>query len=345
MKNHNLLLLFITIICFSTTLSAQDIHFSQTHSVSSSINPAMTGLHNGKARIAANYRGQWNNLTNGYKTVAAEADVRAMELKNSIIGGGISMFCDKAGDLDFATTSISLNTSFIQLVGKDTWVSLGFKNTFSQNSLDLTKMKAFDQEDTYSSRNSGYWDLSTGLALMHQIDKKNLVHIGASIAHINGANISFFDTKNLKGKPSDAINTIARKLVLHGGADIQLGKDFHIRPNFIFMDQGPHREITIGSFVKYDQSIRIGDSNKDAAIYVGAWLRWFTEADLSGSDAFIGAVRMDYDDMFFTLSYDVNISSLLPASDGQGGTELSVVKMISKDKVKRQKLKCPANYL
>jgi hypothetical protein len=52
------------------------------------------------------------------------------------------------------------------------------------------------------------------------------------------------------------------------------------------------------------------------AIYAGAFIRF--------KDAFIPTVKMDYDNYSVTLSYDINTSSLRPASNGIGGFEMSL---------------------
>ena len=293
--------------------------------------------------MAGNYKSQWNNFTEGYNTAAAAFDVRAVEFKNNIIGGGISMYSDKAGDLDFSTNTVSINASFIQLLGKNTWASIGFKNSFTQSRVDFTQAKTFEIEPVFFS-SLNYWDLSTGLALMHKYNNGNLVYGGASLFHVNGANVSFFN-KVLKGSNDiPNIETQDRKVVLHGGADIKVNRNLTLKPTFIFMDQGPHREITIGSFVKYESNQNTMLSDKNASISFGAWMRWYSEINLKGADALITSVRMDMNGMFVTLSYDANISSLRAASKGQGGVELSVVKIIDHKTIAKRKISCPVNY-
>ncbi len=344
-KNFRAVLGIIFLILLSNPCISQDIHFSHVKAVPTLLNPAMTGLFNGKMRYAVNYKGQWNAFTNGYKTMAMSADMRIVELKSSIIGGGLSMFSDKAGDLNFATNSISLNGSFIQLLGKSTWVSMGFQNAVTQSRLDISKAITFDQETNHLSNNRMYWDLSTGLALMHEFGKSNLIHFGASLSHINRPNISFLNSKKA-GIDNPIIEVLDQKIVLHGGADLHISRSLEFRSGFVFMDQGPHREIALGSFLKYTQGLQFMNSDKTAALYLGAWFRWYSELDLNGADAIIATARLDYDNTSVALSYDLNVSSLTAASSGQGGVELSFVRTIEKKRKRTgsQKLKCPADY-
>ncbi len=323
--------------------NAQDIHFAHIRSMPTFLNPSMTGLFNGKTRISSNYRGQWNSFTKGYKTMAISGDMRVYELKNSIIGGGISMYSDKAGDLNLSTNSVSLNASFIQLMGKNTWISVGFQNSITQSRIDFSEIKAFDQEFSLTSSSRAYWHLSTGISVMHEFKNKSLLHFGAALFHVNNPNISFFDS-NFSGVVGG--ENLDRKLVLHAGADIKLYKGVTIRPNILFMDQGPHREITTGSFIKYSNNLVFMGNEKDIALYLGAWVRWFSEIDLTGGDALITTARLDFNDSAVTLSYDINMSNLRAASYGQGGVEISFIKIMNKKRkrIGNQKLKCPADY-
>jgi type IX secretion system PorP/SprF family membrane protein len=337
-------IMLILTVYFLNKGTAQDIHFSHIKAVPTFLNPAMTGLFNGKMRYSANYKGQWNTFTNGYETMAVSTDMRITDLKSSIIGGGLSMFSDKAGDLSMMTNSVSLNGSFIQLVGKKTWVSIGFQNSFTQNRLDMSEVVTFEQETSQFSGNKAYWDLSAGLVLMHEFGKGSLVHIGTALSHINHPNVSFLKTS--KGSASTFVEILDEKIVIHGGADFRLSNSLEFRSGFVFMDQGPHREISVGSFLKYSQGLHIRNTDKVGALYLGAWMRWYSEIDLQGADALITTARLDYDNTSIAISYDINISSLTKASLGQGGVELSFLKIMEakKKRVGNQKLKCPADY-
>jgi len=304
----------------------------------------MTGLFNGTLRFAGNYKGQWNGFTNGYRTIAAAADMRLKETKNnSIIGGGIVLYADKAGDLEFSTNSASVNFSFLQMLGQSgrTWLSVGIQNSYTQSSLDFKKIKAFEIEPNYFSNNGGFWHLSTGIAFSHEYGKDNSFHLGASLFHINSPDVSFF--KNLK---NHEVENLDRKLILHGGANIRLSKTARIRPNFLFSDQGPHKEITLGAMAMYRVDQGLSENNYPVKLYLGGWVRWYAEMDLAGTDAMIAAFRVDYKNTNITFSYDINLSTLTRASSAQGGMELSIVKVLTWERKKKTnyKLKCPQDY-
>ncbi len=65
--------------------------------------------------------------------------------------------------------------------------------------------------------------------------------------------------------------------------------------------------------------IKIGNNYEkpDYAISFGGFLRL--------QDAFIPVIKLDYNPFSIAVSYDINISELKTASQGQGGMELSVM--------------------
>lgn len=327
---------------FTSQLCAQDIHLSHIHASPIVLNPAMTGLFTGKTRLIGNAKSQWNSITNGYKTVVGSVDTKLWEFRNAdMVAGGLQISSDRAGDLDFTTTSVGLSFSVLKsLTGKgDNYVTFGLNNAFISNRVDYSKIIAFDSEpsvDAGADDKVRYWDLSAGLAWFYSIDRFNSFYVGGSLFHINEPSVSFYDT----GDNSEGM-TLYRKWVIHGGADLKMSKKAFLKPTFIFKDQGPHREITAGTFLKF-KTLKSYRSKAPSSIYFGAWMRMAIEKDFFGTDAVILAARVDYNNTYFTFTFDVNISSLTKVSYGRGGPEFSVVHILDK-RGRRQptKVRCP----
>ena len=76
---------------------------------------------------------------------------------------------------------------------------------------------------------------------------------------------------------------------------------------------------------------------------LGAWVRWYKDANLSGLDAVIPSFRADFKNTIVSLSFDVNISDLKVVSNGAGGPELSIIKVLgsANSRKKSYKVKCP----
>src|SRR5260221_14089349 len=58
------------------TSHSQDIHFSQFFNAPLSRNPALAGIFTGDVRVQGVYRGQWNSVTNAYKTGSLDAEFK-----------------------------------------------------------------------------------------------------------------------------------------------------------------------------------------------------------------------------------------------------------------------------
>ncbi|MFK7809914.1 MAG: PorP/SprF family type IX secretion system membrane protein [Saprospiraceae bacterium] len=340
-------------LCLSSLLFAQDIHFAHIHASPVILNPAMTGLiNNGNLRLIANARTQWHSVTNNaYKTMAASVDGKVASFaKNSYLGAGLQFAGDKAGDLGLSKISTGLTLSGLKSLdgrGKH-YLTVGLRTSIYRYSVDYNKMVGFSAEplveagapDAFS-----FFDFSTGLAWYYNYNRNSTVYFGTALFHINNPNTSFFnriEDEEIDKEEFYNYEKLYRKFVIHGGGTMQLTKGFTILPSFIFMDQGPHQEINMGSFLKFSKSRSFEYS--EAAFYIGAWFRYHIEKDIIGSDAFVAAIRMDLKSTYLTFSFDFNMSTLTVASNGAGGPELSVIQILTvpKDRRKNYKVKCPA---
>jgi len=326
-------------------LKAQDVHFSHIHASPTIMNPAMTGLFDGDLRLIMNYRSQWNNFTNGYKTFAASVDTKLIKIgRHDFIGAGLQVYKDVAGDLDFTTSYGALTFSLLKSLDGDgkNFISFGLQSAYMGNSVNYDNIIAHDNEPLIqggAADRINFWDVSAGIGWFYAFSTYNMVYLGVSLSHINEPRVSFFE--------SDLGSTDIlkyRNLTIHGGADIRLNDDMSLKPNFVFKDQGPHREILIGSFWKYKKLKT--KTRQPASLYFGAWLRWYIDQQqaVRGTDAFILAIRFDYKKLFITFSFDANISTLRKVSAGNGGPELSVIKVFDYEKQRRRsnKVICPA---
>ncbi len=327
------------LVFLPASLFSQDVHFSHIHASPTILNPAMTGLFNGKIRFIGNSRGQWNSLTKGYRTFAGSVDMRLFEFnREDIIAGGLNIITDKAGDLDFKTTAVLGSMSVLKTLGEH-YFAVGIQTGVISNSVDYSKIVAFDLEPDIQSGapdQINYIDVNAGVSWFYNIDRFSNVYLGVSISHLNSPDVSFYKDEGL-----DEGTTLYRKYVFHGGADVEMNRRNTIMPSFIFMDQGPHREITLGSYWKYKTQYN-GSRNAGSALYFGGWLRWYAERNYIGTDAIIAAIRLDFKNTFISLTYDINISTLTRASGGAGGPEFSVIHIIDSWGSRRPtKIRCP----
>ncbi len=337
-------LLAIPLLFLAFKSEGQDIHLSHIHASPTALNPAMNGLFKDQARVIANARSQWNSVTNGYKTVMASADMKLMALNDDFISGGLQIYADRAGDLDFTTTSAALSFSYLKSFdarGRN-FLSLGVQNSWVNNSVDYTKIVAFDNIPALESgdilNSINYWDFSAGLGWFYVPSRYDSYYVGFSAFHLNNPNVGFRNAET-----SENATTLYRRFNLHGGATIRLSPELTIKPSFIFMDQGPHKEITIGSFFRYKTYRRGLHKRPLYFVYLGGWLRSYFESDVAGVDAIVASIKYEYRKLNIAISYDFNISSYRLASVGRGGLELSLIRTFdwARNPRKANKVKCP----
>ncbi len=345
------IIILICIVWSQTNVQAQDIHFSHIHASPIHLNPAMTGMfQDAEVRLIANSRMQWETFTKGYKTAAVSADMKLFELNNAaIMSGGIQLAADRAGDLNFSTNTVDFNLSVQQAFdasGRNIF-SVGFKGGLLNHRIDYSKMEGYATETELlesAPSNLNTWDLGAGVTYFHKSKHKEYFYVGASLFHINEPEISFFGTMVNPEFLSDGElgKILYRKWVVHGGGKFKFNNNISALPSFIFLDQGPHKEIKVGSFIKYRGSSSM--KKNDFALYIGGWIRSYIEKDIFGTDAIDVSLRIDQNKTIYTFSFDFNTSKLRRASNGLGGPELSVIKLIEWNKLRRKqwKVKCPA---
>ena len=341
-----LLVIAIFFIYSVTRLGAQDIHLSHIHASPTYINPAMTGLFNGDMRFIGNYRSQWQSFTNGFQTFLGSADMKLNQgfgLQDDV-GAGIQISSDKAGDLNYSTTSANFTLSYLKALNGigDHFISIGISNGFVQNRLDLSQIRVFDQDPLlqnpdFMGRNS-YYDLNAGAAWFVPLRRQDFAYLGGSIYHLNQAFVSF--NRNRDGAQPGT--SLIPRYILHGGASVRLNQYITLKPSFLFFDQNPHREFNMGTFLKITRETRTY-LRPEYAFYAGLWYRWSVKDGELNRDALIASLRYDFRRTVFSFSFDLNISDLQKASNGVGGPELSVMHFLDfiRPQRKRVKVKCP----
>ncbi len=331
-------------------LNAQDIHMSHIHASPLHLNPAMAGMFDGDIRLIADFRSQWHAVTTDYRTMYASMDAktRTMFKRNSAVAFGLEMFSDRAGDLDFRTYGGYYTMSMLQTLdgyrGRK-MISAAIKFGVLGNSFNINNTnEVVEQENfigsNYANDNILYTDWQLGIGWFHELKKqKHTYYLGFAAAHLNEPKIDF----NLIDQAQEENGRfLHRKFTFHGGGDFTLSKAMTLMPSAIYVDQGPNKEILMGTFWKY-RSLQKHLKKKNIAMYIGTWARWHFEFDgITGFDALIAAARFNYKTTSFTFSYDINLSSLSMASAGRGGPEISLVHIVEMKNKKKRKVRCPA---
>jgi type IX secretion system PorP/SprF family membrane protein len=329
---------FIAVFCFQD-ISAQDLHFSQYYYTPLVINPAQTGLFNGKVRGSAIYRDQWTSLA-PFKTYGLSIDAGIMErkLNSAFIGVGLNVYQDEAGDSKLSTTQVNLSLSSIISVNNENSISAGIQGGLVQKKInkgDLQWGTQYDGEGYASTipsgesvvfENSMVGDFSLGLAWSYGEKARNTssnngirATVGFAAHHLNAPRQAF-DSERLH-----------RNFVTHARMSIGIpGTPLALNPSLLYMQQGPLKEINAGGLIRYMiiEESRYTGYVKETAIFLGAHYRV--------GDAIVPTFVFEYANYALGISYDINSSGLSEATNGKGAVELTF-RYINSDTDKHRK--------
>lgn len=308
-------------------LAAQDAHFSQFSYSPLQVNPALTGIFDGRARLSNIYRSQWSSLGNGYKTIylSADAPLAKGQLKNNYFGIGGMIYQDKAGTAGFKSTILEGSLSYTTPIDEqgDHFFALGFQVGLNQQSFDFTKATwdnqwngdAFDpslqSRESIQLQQFSYLNFNAGALYYFVPDGNSTFNVGASVSHLGGPNVSFY---TLSDEP------LKEKITLHSSGEFNLDKDntSWVNPKIIIMKQGKQAEMVVGGYFKNKVQFKSKYTNykKEAFFYGGLFYRW--------KDSFIVAARFEFNTIGLGLSYDVNNSSLSNLAGSANALEINL---------------------
>lgn len=311
---------------------AQDLHFSQYNASPLVLNPSLAGMNAGDYRAYANFRTQWVTLSksNTYRTFAGGADLAIGKITraNSFAGIGLSFFSDQAGDLNLNSNHVDLSFAYhFMLNHRGTMqLSAGVQGGLNVRSINQSKAVFGSQYDP----NTGTGDpngsreylgktkiifADAGLGMLYSAMTRNGTNIycGFALGHLNMPKISF-QPSGVDGESGKA-EKLAMKVTIHGGASIPLNTRVAIMPNFMVLVQGAAYEFNVGCHLK----TTLGNVKlSKTALYLGAQYRGLY-------DAVIVSTRLDVKGFTCGLSYDFNISKLMPATKTVGAPEISLM--------------------
>lgn len=325
---YYLLFIFFLIGFGEGMLHAQDIHFSQFHNVPSNLNPAITGVFEGDYRMVGNYRSQWQSVPVDYLTFSGAYDmkIKIPALKNGLIGGGIVFNTDQAGYANFRLLQIALNASYIQKITEEQSLSIGLQLGTIQQSF-RPELLSFDEQwngdvldesipvtENFNNNNISLGDISTGIN-WHYKSENLEADMGIGLFHLAQPRFSFF---------ADDRSILENKMNFYMMGTHLLTEKIGYTSRLLFEMQEAHFEGLFGVGLVYYLN-----RNKTNEIGIQPSLNYRFDKKIIG-DALIPMLEIFYQSWKVGLSYDVNVSDFIAATNRQGGVELSVQYIIKK---------------
>ncbi|MCU0434006.1 MAG: PorP/SprF family type IX secretion system membrane protein [Bacteroidia bacterium] len=305
------------VVCVTAQqLTAQDFHLTHYDAAKIYLNPAMTGMFDGRFRIHANYRNQWTAVASRpFQTAALAWDKPIRRY-----GVGVQLMNNRAGIGNFNVLSLNVSGAYdLQLDdNNEHHVAFGMCAGFTQKSVNFGRLTwnnqytmsnggGFDQSlpsgELFAGNEQQYLlDVSAG-ALYYFAREQSRINpfIGFSAFHLNQPNESFF------GRTS----RWPIRYVIHAGGRVGINERLTLQPRVLSMWQLNNRELVLGLLAN------IYLPNSDSYLIAGPTFRT--------RDAAILELGLKHGEYTYRISYDINVSTLKPASNNRGGIEFSVV--------------------
>lgn len=320
----------ILILLFVGNAKAQDFHMSMYDAGPLFLNPAMTGVVEADWRIHAQYRTQWKSVNfKPYTTAMLSFD---MPYNKWGFGGQIINYRAGIGNYNVLQGLGSVGYTLPLDRNQSNIISFGAQFGISQKSAEHP-LYTFDNQ--YTTANGGSFnntlpngegfggqsfvipDLNAGILYYYAKQQSRLnPFLGISAFNLLTPTESFFGGDN----------ELPMRIYAHTGIRINITETFYIIPKVLYQHQKEFQEITfagdVGYFMKGNEFYLLGGlvyRNKDAFVFS------------------VGARKSTY---IAKVSYDINSSSLAPASTGRGGFEVSFTYMHQKKDKKKVKI-CP----
>ena len=315
-------LLTITLALSVNTSRAQDFHLSQYDAPPMFLNPAMTGMFDGKFRIHGHYRTQWAAVASKpFTTAGISFD---MPIKKFGVGLQVMNYRAGVGQFNVLSALLSVGYDIVLDKPKNHHIAVGVQGGIVHKTFDVNKLTFGNQ---YTTANGG--DFDPGIAngetftntsiLNHDINAGLLYYyakenvrvnpfVGFSAFHLTQPNESFFD----------ANNKLPIRYYVHGGLKINVNSKIQLLPKGIYMKEVNAQEWTATLLLHYylkdnDTYLIFGPTyrSKDAGIIEG------------------GIKKGQYT---CRISYDINTSSLKKVSNRRGGFEVSFTYVAKRSK-------------
>lgn len=308
------------------TTFAQDIHWSQFNDNPIFQNPGNSGHFNGDLRFVGNYRDQWRSVTVPFSTLSFSVDGKPYNKRS--LGYGIMLFHDVVGDGKLRTIEVQGNISYLLKLSGDTTHTIRPGINIGVNHRQLS----FDQYYFDNQFNGINFDPSLSPGELLSTDRKTNLSVGIGGIYQYYKNPRFNFTGGVGfynlNRPNQGFYTqvIERdiRFAFFAKGIYELNYDWDLVPGMQVSIQGKYREINVGSSVKYTLINRLGEYR---ALYAGLWYR--------NRDAVFLSAGMDYQSWFVGVSYDINFSKLVPASQLRGGIEVAVRYILFRFKPKK----------
>ncbi len=332
--------LLLGLLLASLPLSAQDLHHSQFWMNPIAINPASAGFFNGDFRAGTAYRNQWLAVTVPYQTFGLWADAPVVKrmVQQDIVGAGVLLDADRAGDSKYSTLQANGCVSYSKALNRrnNHFMTVGLSLGFSQKRFQPSELMHGDQYvdgkydpdaptlENYPYTAFSYADVGGGVQWFYQNRAGVIFQAGLSALHLNRPPQSMLKDEKVR-LPEKYTGLFHVQLPLGG-------ENCYLQPSLYMCRQDVYSEIMAGMLGSYAFSY---DRTRGVTSLMGG-------VDYRLGDALYLVVGGEWRHFQLLVSYDFNVSSLSTASHGRGGVEVNLQYVYKKPYViRRHEIPCP----
>ena len=306
----------------ASSVFGQDPSFSQFFASPLNINPALTGMINGKWRVIGNIRDQWAGPAFPYITSTVSYDTKILKNKipeTSVFGAGVMLMHDDAMSSVLKSNYASLNLAYnikIAEGGGDHRLGIGIGMTYASKMVDFSKLtfanqfngRGFDTNlptgETALSNMIPYFSASAGILYSYVAPYADF-DLGFAAYHINKPKQTYLEDPN---------QYLPIRYVVHANYDNFLSDRVVLNTNGIFQSQAHADYFSVGGGIGYFLSEQ---GEQDLIINGGAWY-W-------SANAIVPYVGLVYKNLQFGFSYDITISKLAVNAGPPKSFEFSII--------------------
>lgn len=345
---HPISLVFLFCVFTLPTLQAQDPRFSQYYASPWNLNPAMTGVFNGRWRVTGNYRDQWSSILKNvpFRTYSVAGDARFNLGRYDYVAFGGGVLHDEAGTARFSQNRFHAGGAYLKKIAggrysANHYLSVGAQLGMGQNAVDWGRLWFSRQynpgtvsvdpnlssgEPNTKGQTKAFVDFNAGLLWYTMFGDNGFFYAGGAIHHINRPAISLI---------GDVQETMYQRFSVQVGGQFPLNDNFSVLPGVVAMKQGPSFETDLGINLRYSNN----DQN-ELALRFGVWGRLGNRLDKGlTSDAVTVVGMLELNRCLLGLSYDITVSSLSAANSSRGAFELSFTYVHPGDR--KSRITCP----
>jgi type IX secretion system PorP/SprF family membrane protein len=323
---------YIIVFCIGAVsfLKAQDFHLSLYDAAPLFLNPAMTGLVEGKMRAHAHYRSQWNSVA--YKPFTTALVSFDMPAGKWGFGGQISNM--RAGIGNYNVLQALFSAAYAIPIDKNKFhnLSFGIQAGFTQKRIEY---QVFTFDNQWSTADGGSFDKSisnnekfTGqVQFQEQVNAGILYFYAKQQTRVNPfIGLSAFNLTQPKETFFGSNNRLPMRFYAHAGLRVNVSELLYFIPKVLIYQQT--------NIIQQTYAMDAGYFFKGEKFYALAGYIF------RANDASVAYIGFRKDNSIIKLGYDFNTSSLRGTSKTRGAFEISLTWLGKK--AKNQEVKnCP----